>query len=114
MKPKLNGNFADLYENRATIRRKTAVFNGVEWIQRHDTTHYYNGEVNPNGKIYYTVNICGVHKTTGVYMAAYFHPGEDTAYFWQYADRAAVADILDHPGNAYNWLCVKNGLRNPK
>lgn len=101
MKPKLKGDLAALYAARATAIRKTSTFNGVEWIGRY--TDYKTKETA------YKICICGVN-ANGVQIAAYFHPGNDTAYFWQFADRTAVADIMTRPENAYKWRDVKNGI----
>lgn len=102
MKSKLKGDLSALYAAHATTIRKTSMFNGVEWVGRY--TDYKTKETA------YKICICGVNGN-GIQIAAYFHPGSDAAYFWQYADRAAVADIMEHPENAYNWRDVKNGIR---
>lgn len=109
MKPLLKGNLENLYNSKATKTRKTTTFTGVEWVARHDTRKYYDGTDNPNGKVWYTINICGIN-ANGVHIAAYFHPDTDNAFFWQYANADAVEDIMHNPGHAYDWLCVKNGI----
>lgn len=101
MKPKLKGDLAALYAAHATTIRKTATFNGVEWIGR-----YVDHKTN---KPAYMICICGVNGH-GAHIAAHFYPGNDAAYFWQYADKTAVANIMEHPENAYNWRDVKNGI----
>lgn len=101
MKPKLTGDLAALYEQRTTLRRKTKTFNGVEWVDRYISCK--------TGGPTYRICICGVNGH-GVRIAAYYYPGESTAYIWQYAHPTAVDDIMANPENAYNWRCVKNGL----
>lgn len=103
MKPQLTGNLPELYAARTTKIRKTKTFNGVEYIYKRDLTAYGRG-------IAYLICCAGVN-ANGVEIAAYFEPGEDTAYFWQYADRDAVSDIMAHPEHAYNWFDVKNGIK---
>ena len=102
MKPQLKGNLAELYAVRATKARHTKTFDGVEWIARRTDRK--------TGAPAYYICICGIN-CHAVPIAAYYYPGENTAYFWQCANRNAVNDIMRHPENAYNWFCVKNGIR---
>lgn len=103
MKPQLKGDLATLYAAQATKRRKTKTFEGVEYVYKRDLSTYDLG-------VTYLICCAGIN-IHGVPIAAYFEPGKDTAYFWQYADKVAVADIMEHPENAYNWMCVKNGIK---
>lgn len=110
MKPIIKGELEQLYNSKITKTRKTSTFSGVEWVSRHDTRKYFDGTNNPNGKVWYTINICGFN-THGVAIAAYFNPETEKAYFWQCANADAVNDIMRNPENAYNWRCVKNGIK---
>lgn len=110
MKPRLNGNWAELYAARATKVRKTKNFHGVEYVIKIDTRTYWDGRPNPAGRVFYEIGCAGIN-AHGVRIAAYFEPGRDSAYFWQYADTAAVNDIMETPEHAYNWDCVKNGIQ---
>lgn len=103
MKPQLNGDLAALHAACATKIRKTKTFNGVEYIYKRDLTAFGYG-------VTYLICCAGIN-ANGVEIAAYYEPGKDKAYFWQYADSDAVEDIMQHPENAYNWRDVKNGIR---
>lgn len=105
MKPSLKGNLEELYANKAYKIRilKTGKF--VEFVRKVDTRQW------STGRLFYEIGICGIN-ANGIPCAAYFEPGVDKAYFWQYADKTASKEILENPQSAYDWKCVKNGIRN--
>lgn len=105
MKPSLKGNIQELYASKAYKVREMKSGRFVEFVREVDTRKF------SNGRLFYEIAICGLN-AHGVPCAAYFEPGVDKAFFWQYADRTAVEEILADPESAYDWVCVKNGIRN--
>ena len=112
MKPKINGNLAELYAAKATLRRDMKTGQFVEFVGRYE----YSFERNADGTTHavkrpsYYIAICGIN-ANGVPCAAYFDPEEDKCYFWQYADENAAKSILTDPVSAYDWSDVKNGIK---
>lgn len=104
MKPSLKGNLEELYNSKTTLTRNLKSGQFVEYVRKCDTRQY------SNGREWYEIVICGIN-ANGVPCAAYFEPGVDKAYFWQYADRTAVNEILANPADAYKWHDVKNGIK---
>lgn len=103
MKPSLKGDLAALYNAKTTKRRKTADGSEyVEFIYKRDLSEHGYG-------LTYQVRICG-RNGYGVPIAAYSDNGEE-AYFFQHASHAAVGEVLANPEKAYDWICVKNGIR---
>lgn len=104
MKPSLKGNLEELYTSKTTLTRNLKSGQFVEYVRKCDTRPY------SNGRVWYEIVICGIN-ANGVPCAAYFELGVDKAYFWQYADRTAVNEILANPADAYKWHDVKNGIK---
>lgn len=96
MKPKIKGDaatLAALYEERHYIRRKDR--HGGQFVE-------YVKRVGDR----YDIEICGINGN-GVECRG---SNTERGYFWQIADTKAVADVLENPENAYNYICVCNGL----
>lgn len=110
MKPTLKGNLEELYEARAVKVRSLKSGRFVEFVKKYDNRILWNGQENPNGRVWYEIGICGIN-ANNVPCAAYFNPEKDEAYFWQYADKNAVREILESPVKAYDWRDVKNGIK---
>lgn len=112
MKPKLNGNLAELYAAKTTLRRDMKTGQFVEFVGRRE----YSIERNADGTTHavkrpsYYITICGIN-ANGVPCAAYFSPEDDKCYYWQYADENAAKSILTDPAAAYDWSDVKNGIK---
>lgn len=105
MKPLLKGNLKDLYEQKAVkVRRlKTGTF--VEYIQKNEYLPERYGDDKR-----YTIEICGIN-ANNVPIAGSPADWADNRYFFQCADMEAAEEILANPIKAYDWHCVRNGVR---
>lgn len=112
MKPKLKGDLPELFAAKVTLRRETKTGRYVEFVGRYEYSPVpkAGGGVEYVRQPSYYIGICGI-TARGVECAAYFVPGKDAAYIWQFADAKAVNQIMDEPATVYDFRCVKNGIR---
>lgn len=105
MKPSLKGNLPELWANKVYKVRNLKTGTFVEYVTKNKHLPERYGDDKR-----YSIVICGIN-ANGVPCAGSPAEWAGGRIFWQFADRTACKEILADPIKAYDWLDVKNGLR---
>lgn len=106
MKQSLKGNLKELWERKAFKVRKLKTGTFVEYVKKYKYLPERFGDDKR-----YVIEVCGIN-ANGVPCAG--NPADwdkQKRIFWQCADEEAAKEIIADPIKAYDWHCVRNGIR---